>query len=211
MAQGGILHTFGSGHSSLVAAEIVGRSGALVPVNQIIDRSEDLAERLEGYGLQLMEFYHQQYQLKAGEVVIIISNSGINPLPIEVALSAKSRELKVISISNVSQSRQSLSRHSSQKKLFELADISLDSYSPIGEAAFSHPEGYKLGTIASLTSLFIINLLMVESVEGLLERSSPPIFISENAPFKHSHYSSADDYNKALRLRYQGRLRRAGV
>ncbi|MEZ4607507.1 MAG: SIS domain-containing protein [Deinococcales bacterium] len=46
-AQGGILHTFGSGHSSLVAAEIVGRSGALVPVNQIIDRSEDLAERLE--------------------------------------------------------------------------------------------------------------------------------------------------------------------
>src|SRR5690625_3705893 len=61
VAAGGIIHLFGSGHSALVAADPVGRSGSLACLNQVLDRTEDLAERLPGYGTTLAEFYDQQY------------------------------------------------------------------------------------------------------------------------------------------------------
>lgn len=64
VAGGGGVHLFGSGHSALVAAEPIGRSGSLVPLNQIVDKTDDLAERLPGYGLMLAEFYDQQYGLR---------------------------------------------------------------------------------------------------------------------------------------------------
>lgn len=206
--RGGIVHLFGSGHSALVAAEPVGRSGALVPLNQIVDRTEDLAERLPGYGRVLADFYDQQYGLRKGETLIAISNSGINPLPIELAQAARARGLRVIAITNVEQSRASISRHPSGLRLFESADVVLHNHAPAGEALLEVPGvPVRVASVGTVTGAYLVNALLVAAVQALVARGvEPPIFVSENAGIE-----DADARNAAARRRYQGRLRRAGV
>src|SRR5207249_9533933 len=72
VARGGVIHTFGSGHSEIVAREIIGRAGGLVCVSGIIDPTGGFVENLPGYGTKLVERYDRQYQLREGEVVIVI-------------------------------------------------------------------------------------------------------------------------------------------
>lgn len=86
IAAGGVVHTFGSGHSELISREIIGRAGGLVCVTGIIDPTGGFIENLPGYGERLVSRYDRQYQLLPGETVIVISNSGKNASPIDVAL-----------------------------------------------------------------------------------------------------------------------------
>ena len=208
LASGGVLHVFGSGHSQLVAKEIVGRSGSFIPVNEIIDRTEDMAERIEGVGTKLLEYYHSQYQLLPGEVVIVISNSGVNPLPIEIALGARERNLSVVAITNVAQSSMLTSRHSSGKRLFECADVVIHNHSPFGEAAAEVPGMTgKVGTMATVVGTYLINSLIIATAAHAVRHDlSLPLYVSENTGDE-----TAAGRNEALRARYQGRLRRFGV
>lgn len=208
LAAGGVLHTFGSGHSQLVAKDIVGRSGAFIATNEIIDRTEDMAEQIEGYGTRLLEYYDNQYQLLPGEVVVIVSNSGVNPLPIEIALGAKKRGLHAIAITNVAQSRALPSRHSSGQRLFEAASLALSTHAPAGEATVAVPGVTgKVGTIATAVGTALINAIVVAAAHTAAERGAPvPVYVSEN----HGHAGAAAA-NEQKRAQYQGRLRRFGV
>ena len=102
IAEGGIVHVFGSGHSNLLAQEVFHRAGGLVPVDAMLDINltifgasrATMLERLEGYGPSLFA----SYDVRPGEVVIVISNSGINPVPIEVATTAKANGASVIAV-----------------------------------------------------------------------------------------------------------------
>src|SRR5512140_2863682 len=76
VAAGGVVHTFGSGHSEIVAREIVGRAGGLAGVSAIIDPAGGIFENVVGYGARLVERHDQVHGLCAGEAVIVISNSG---------------------------------------------------------------------------------------------------------------------------------------
>jgi uncharacterized phosphosugar-binding protein len=208
VAADGVVHLFGSGHSALVAAECVGRSGALVPLNQVLDRTEDLAERLPGYGRVLAEHYHQQYGLRPGETLVAVSNSGINPLGVDLALDARARGLQVIAITNLRQSRELTSRHGSGQRLFEVADVVLDNHAPFGEAVLELPGvAQRVASVGTITGSFLINAVMASAVQALAARGvEPPILVSENAGLV-----DADERNAALRRRWHGRLRRAGV
>src|ERR1041385_813674 len=93
VARGGVIHTFGSGHSELISREIIGRAGGLVCVTGIVDPTGGFIENLPGYGSKLVERYDRQYQLLAGETIIVISNSGTNGSPIDVARYAKQKGL----------------------------------------------------------------------------------------------------------------------
>ena len=86
VADGGVIHTFGSGHSEIIGREIIGRAGGLVCVNGIIDPTAGFIENLVGYGTKLVERHDRQYQLLPGETIVVISNSGKNSSPLEVAL-----------------------------------------------------------------------------------------------------------------------------
>ena len=104
IAAGGMVHTFGSGHSEIISREIVGRAGGLVCITGIPDPTAGFIENLVGYGTALVERYDRQYELRPGEVVIVISNSGKNSAPIEVALHAKRKGCLVIGLCSVSMS-----------------------------------------------------------------------------------------------------------
>ena len=73
-----------------------GRAGGLVCITSINDPTAGFIENLVGYGTALVERYDRQYELRAGEVVIVISNSGKNASPIEVALHAKKKGCIVV-------------------------------------------------------------------------------------------------------------------
>ena len=91
LAAGGVLHAFGSGHSEMIAREIIGRAGGLMPVTGLFDPGYGFSENIVGYGTRLAQRHDHHYGLRPGETIIVISNSGKNASPIEVALYANKR------------------------------------------------------------------------------------------------------------------------
>ena len=134
VARGGVIHTFGSGHSELISREIIGRAGGLVCVTGIIDPTGGFIENLPGYGAKLVERYDRQYQLLAGETLIVISNSGKNGSPIDIALFGKQKGLTVVALTCLAMSKITPSQHPSGKRLFEVADHVLDNGGVLGDA-----------------------------------------------------------------------------
>lgn len=203
---GGVLHTFGAGHSATLAKELVGRAGGFVPVNQIVDGSDGAAERVPGYAEVLLAAYDSQYGLLADEAVIVVSNSGVNPLPIEVAIGCAERGLAVIGLTNLKQSKGSVSRHSSGRRLYELCDVVLDNHGAHGDALIAVGGGeIKTGAGSTIAGAFILHSVMVHAAE-LLEQmgAPPPILRSRNLP-------DTDALNSSLLGRYAARLRRPGA
>jgi uncharacterized phosphosugar-binding protein len=121
-----VIHTFGSGHSEIIAREIVGRAGGLVCITSINDPTAGFIENLVGYGTKLVERYDRQYELRAGEVVIVISNSGKNASPIEVALHAKKKGCLVVGLCSLAMSTTAKTVHPGGQNLHALADYTLD-------------------------------------------------------------------------------------
>jgi uncharacterized phosphosugar-binding protein len=190
---GGLVYTFGSGHSQLLSQEVHSRAGGLYPVMQIADPLWGRAERLEG----LAEFLLKGKPLKAGEVIFVISNSGRNPEPIEVAMQAKEMGLHVIAVTSMAHSQSVDSRHSSGKKLYELAEVVLDTGAPPGDAAMSF-EGLavKAGALSTVLGAAIMNAVMVEAIQYMAEKGfEPPVLMSANL-------DGSDEYNARIMDRY---------
>lgn len=195
---GGILYLLGSGHSLAVAMEAFHRAGGLAPVDVIHDRTFGRAERLEGYAETLLK----DYNIPAGGVVVIISNSGRNALPIEVALYCKARGITTIAITSLAHSRSVSSRHSSGKKLFEIADVVIDNCGVYGDAALDI-EGVpsKVCPTSGIAGMFIIESIVAQVVENLVQAGhKPPVFVSANV-------DGGDEHNAQLYEKYWHRIR----
>ncbi|NIS78682.1 MAG: sugar isomerase domain-containing protein [Anaerolineales bacterium] len=208
--EGGVLHVFGSGHSHLVGEDLFYRAGGLAPVNAILDynytqmgggdptRSTKL-ERLEGYTKIILE----NYDLREGEILVIASQSGINPAVIEAAKEAKKKGLKVVALTSIKQSSQSKSRHTSGKRLFELADLIIDNCVPVGDAVIEIGEGLPMAApVSTVIHCAIMQSIVAEVATRLHEQGvEPPIWISANVP-------GGDERTAELMKRYGGaRLR----
>ncbi|MEA3338159.1 MAG: SIS domain-containing protein [Chloroflexota bacterium] len=199
LAEGGILHVFGSGHSHMSALEAQGRAGGLVPVQPINDPTQGKAERLEGYAAVVLN----QWDVREGEVIMIFSNSGINAVPIEMAMEAKDRGLKVIAVTSMAHTRSAAPRHSSGLKLYEVADLVIDNCGIIGDASIEVP-GFpgRAGATSSIASVAIVNAITVQVAQNLAERGiMPPILISANV-------AGGDEHNEQVRAQYRERLKK---
>jgi uncharacterized phosphosugar-binding protein len=200
VAAGGVIHVFGSGHSEVVAREIIGRAGGLVCVTAVPDPTGGFIENLPGYGTKLAERYDRQYQFRPGEVLIAISNSGKNCSPIEVALHAKSRGLTVVALSCLAMSRATPSQHPSGKKLFEVTAHVLDNGGVTGDAIVEVGGGVMAGPTSTFIGCSVLNWLMLSTVEWLVKNGhTPPLLRSQNLP-------GAIEHNRALGQKYAGRL-----
>ena len=188
---------YGSGHSALVAQDAAGRAGGLVPFLALEDVAHGDAERLEG----MAQVIAGRYDLRPGSVIIVISNSGINPVPIEMAMLCKAAGLTVIAITALAHSKAVDSRHSSGKKLYELADIVINTHGIPGDAGLNLPGStFKSGATSTLVGVSIVQAITVQAAALLAERGiDPPVFISANLP-------EGDAHNKTMVSRYQSRL-----
>lgn len=188
IADGGIVHLFGSGHSHLVAEEVFHRAGSLMPLNPMLDVNltflgsvnATLLERTPGYAKVVMG----SHDIRAGEVVIVISNSGVNPVPIEAVLEAKALGAKTVAITSDRHYTEAPSRHESGKRLCEVADITLDTCVPWGDAIVEVPGVEQpVGGISSVAGLALITSVVVETTARLLEKEiDPPVIPTMNLP-----------------------------
>lgn len=207
LQQGGILHAFGTGHSHILAEEIFDRAGGLVAVNAMLDPSlmlhvsasgSTFVERLPGYAETVLT----RYLVSAGEVMVVISNSGRNAVPVEMAMLARERGLKVVAVTALEYSRTQPSRHTSGKRLFELADVVLDNCGPAGDAALTLegvPE--KVGATSTVIGAALMQELMTRVTTKLIERGvQPAIFRSANAGAGSEHQMLIDQYK--LRIKH---------
>jgi uncharacterized phosphosugar-binding protein len=202
VAEGGVIHTFGSGHSEVISREIIGRAGGLVCVSGLPDPTGGFVENLVGYGTKIAERYDRQYGLLAGEAIIVISNSGKNSSPLEVALYAKQKGLTVIGLTSVAMSAAATTVHPGGKKLHEVADHVLDNLGLPGDAIAPVADGVMAGPTSTLIGATLLNLLMLETLDWLKAGGHPlPILRSQNMP-------DAIAYNRSLGAKYKGRLSR---
>jgi uncharacterized phosphosugar-binding protein len=105
LKQDHFLYAFGSGHSHALSEEVFYRAGGLARVIPILDEnlmvhisasaSTDW-ERKEGYAKHVLA----RYPMTSGDLLFIISNSGRNPVPVEMAIEAKARGARIIAISS---------------------------------------------------------------------------------------------------------------
>ena len=185
--RGGMLHTFGTGHSHMIAEEAFYRAGGLVPVSPILDAGllfgdgavkSTFLERVEGYAGEVLS----RYQLREGDVMLVASNSGRNAVPVEMALLAKEKGLTTVAITSVSHSSSVESRHSSGKKLMELVDIVIDNGGVPGDAVVDVPGlSEAVGATSTVVGCAILNSVIVMAVEILVARGNhPPVFVSSN-------------------------------
>jgi uncharacterized phosphosugar-binding protein len=206
MGRGGLVHVFGSGHSHMMAEEVFYRAGSLMAFNALLDinltsfgtlRAGEV-ERTEGYARVILS----SFRVEAGEVVIVVSNSGINPVPIDLAIEAGKLGAKTIALTSAAAYANASSRHSSGKKLAEVCDLTIDSHVPEGDAILSF-EGLASKVAASSTALgaTLLNMLIAQTVAVMLERGyRVPALVSMNVP-------GGDEHNKALIEEYAPRLR----
>ena len=182
---GNWVYTFGSGHSQLLALEVHARAGGLYPIVHIPDPMSGRAEKVEGFGAVLVE----GMQFKKGETIFIISNSGRNPEPIEVAMIAKEAGMNIIAVTSLAHSQSVTSRHTSGKLLYQLADIVLDTHVPAGDAAIAF-EGVdeKSGAVSTVLGAVMMNAVTVEAIHYMLEKGhTPPILLSANLDGSDEH------------------------
>jgi uncharacterized phosphosugar-binding protein len=191
------LFAFGTGHSHMIAEEIFYRAGGLARAIPMLEEPLMLheqaieatyKERETGYAERILN----EYPVGAGDVLVVVSNSGRNAVPIELVLGAQARGAKTVAITNRAQSFAWPSRHPSGKRLAEVAEVVIDNCGINGDAAVDiagYP--FKVGPPSSITGMLIINLIVVQAIEFAVQRGVlPDVFISSN--------TNGDDHNGRL-------------
>jgi uncharacterized phosphosugar-binding protein len=208
---GAVIQAFGTGHSEAFAMEIAGRAGGLIPTNKIALRDLVLhgslpVDALGGSSLErkpdIVAELWEISPIHPGDVFVIASNSGVNGSVVGIALLAKERGHDVIAVTSLQHTAQVRPKHPSGLRLSEVADVVIDNLAPYGDATLALPDGPAVGSVSSITSAFIAQLLTI----GVAERMNgdgrvPPLYMSANIP-------GGDEHNHELEKKYAGRIRR---
>ncbi len=196
---GGIVQAYGSGHSTAGALEITHRAGGFIPTKNIKEPAGGMYEAIEGVGSTFLK----KVDIRKEDAVVIISNSGRNPFPIEMAIGAKAKGAKVIAVTAVEASKGLTSKHSSGKNLYQVADVVLDNKVVSGDSTID-VEGLdtKICGMSTVTTSILLQAVTLRAAEIMLERGfQPPIYKSQNI-------DGGREYNDALEEKYYHRLYR---
>jgi len=203
----GLIHIFGTGHSHMLAEEGLYRAGGLAPVNAMLDAglmlhegataSTDM-ERLPGYS----RIVAKKYDFQEGDLLIIVSNSGVNAVPVEMALLAKEAGMKVAAISSLAYSQASKLKPGVPARLYEVADLTLDNLGEPGDAVVEvDGSGLKVGPTSTVVGAAVLNAVFVEAVSLLAaDGAELPVYRSSNMP-------GAPEHNRRLVDRFRGRVK----
>lgn len=212
IAEGRLLYVFGpGGHSSMAGEEVFYRAGGLCPVSPILDAGVSLStgawkttfvERVEGYSPGILEYYG----LTAGDIIIINNAAGINSMTIDAAQECRSRGVYVVGMcarefaSHVPDGHPA--RHSSNRNLYDIADVCIDLKVPLGDAVIE-VEGVdqKIGPVSTIAISFALHSVVIRTIEKLVAHGvSPEVWRSANIP-------GGDEANRKNLEKYRGVIR----
>jgi len=195
---------FGTGHSHLIVEEGFYRAGGLanvVPIltdHWMLHQLPELGSRLERTP-GLADLILDRYAPEPGEMLFVFSNSGVNQLPVEMALRGRARGLFVVSVSSMEYARQAPLSELGMR-LDQSADLALDNGGLPGDSSLAL-EGFPWRVAPSSTVICALlwNGLVAETARLLLESGiEPPIFVSLNL-------AGAAEYNQALLEKWRPR------
>jgi uncharacterized phosphosugar-binding protein len=193
IAAGNRVYLFGSGHSVIPVMDIFPRYGSYIGFFPLYDprlmwhnvvgpggaRELLWLEQREGY----IRNFLQSFAFDAGDCMIVFSHGGLNAAPIEAALYAKEKGLKVIAVSSLSNAKVSEAKHSTGKKLCDVADIALDNCVPPEDALVDIGCPEKIAAGSTMAAVFIAMALVAETGTLLkVNGFKPNTFVSPNVP-----------------------------
>jgi uncharacterized phosphosugar-binding protein len=189
--RGGRIYAYGTGHSVIPVLDLYPRYGSFVGFYPLYDprlmwfnvigsggaRELLWLERREGYAKVFLESYH----LEPRDCLIAFSHGGLNSAAIEVAMEAKNKGLKVITVSSHANRKISRPRHSSGKYLSDLADVAIDNCTPHEDALVDVGKREKVAAGSTAAAIVIAMSLVAEAASVLARKKKlPPTFVSPN-------------------------------
>jgi len=202
------LFVFGASHAGLMAQDLFYRAGGLIPVVPILpaglmlnERPVQRTSRLERL-TGVAETFMGDVPVQAGDVVIVISVSGRNPVPVEVCRLAQQRGATVIAVTGTAFSASQPSR--GEGRLFEVADVILDLPVAAGDAVLELADGSRVGPTSSVVGIALLHGILCEVADRLRAAGvAPPVYVSGNI-------DGADDRNERLIDEWRDRIGYAG-
>jgi uncharacterized phosphosugar-binding protein len=187
---GGLVHLFGTGHSRMPVEEMFPRYGSYPGFNPIVELSMTFHTQVVGANGQrqamfiertsgLAEVILSNFSFGPKDVMIVFSASGLTAVPVEMALGAKRRGLRVIAVTSVAQSMSSEPEPATGQRLLEVADLVLDLCSPKNDATV-RIDGLDtpVGPLSTMGAVAIVNAIKSRTAELLVERGAMPPVIS---------------------------------
>lgn len=199
---GDMVYTFGTGHGHLLALEIFYRAGGMVRLCPILDEKlmlhvsaagSTLEERKEEWVDTLLE----RYPIQAGDVLISISNSGRNAVPVLLAKAARDRGAAVIALTSMNHTSAVTSRNSLGLRLFETADLVLDNGGVLGDASVAFADGSMVGPTSTAIGAAMLQAIVCRVKELSLEEGFNADY------FKSSNVDGGDAWNDRLIDQYK--------
>jgi len=187
---GRMVHVFGSGHSRIMVEEMWPRYGSFPGFNPIVELSLSFHNLVVGANGQrqamflenvsgLAERILRNFALRPTDSALVISSSGCNLVPIEIAAGFRQRGLKVAVIISRRHSEAHASKHPEGKKLQDFADLVLDTGAPVGDAMVrvaGLPTPVSPGS--TVGGCLLINAIKAEIAARLTAAGQPPKVLS---------------------------------
>ncbi|APQ18308.1 sugar isomerase domain-containing protein [Maribacter hydrothermalis] len=187
---GRMVHLFGSGHSRMMVEEMWPRYGSFPGFNPIVElsvsfhnlvvgangqRQAMFLENVPGFAAKIM----RNFDTSKEDTALIISSSGCNVVPIEMAEEFKERGIKVVALVSSLHLEGSTSKKSDGKKLTDFADYVLDTGAPLGDAMI-YLDGLDspVAPGSTLGGVLLINCLKAEIAKILHENGKSPKVLS---------------------------------
>lgn len=208
VASGGRLFAFGAGHSSLAAQDVVYRAGGLALMNLLVVPGVvgvdvmpatlgSALERIDGLASAVLE----SSPVRAGDALVIISLSGRNALPVEMAMNARALGVKVIGVTSVAYATETKSRHVSGTFLKDHCDVVLDSKIAVGDAELTlDAVPAPFAPASTVVTSALMQAVMATAAGALADRGiEPPLLRSGNVDGGH-------DWNRRIMEQYRDRI-----
>lgn len=190
---GRMVHVFGSGHSRMMVEEMWPRYGSFPGFNPIVElsltfhngvvgangqRQAMFLENVPGFAARIL----RNFDLKKTDTALVVSSSGCNVVPIEMAELFQAKGIKVVALMTKAHSAGSTSKRSDGKKLSDFADIILDSGAPLGDAMIKLPDlETPVSPGSTLGGVLLINSLKAEVAHRLTQAGHPPKVLTASA------------------------------
>ena len=190
---GRVVHVFGSGHSRIMVEELWPRYGSFPGFNPIVELSLTYHNNVVGANGQrqamflenvsgLAERILRNFGLSDVDTALVVSSSGTNVVPVEMAEEFQKRNIKVVALITKEHSAQSKSKRADGKKLGDFADLILDSGAPVGDSMI-YIDGLDtpVSPGSTIGGVAIINCIKAEVAKLLTEAGHPPKVLTANA------------------------------